>query len=134
MTVMALQLSNRRYERFCREYIIDQNATAAYERAGFQRDDGNASRLFSQLEIQIRIAQLEHEVHVKLGSTAELVMEGLSRIAFADMRDFYDETGKLMQPQDWSDDMAMAVQEHEVCPISGRTEKIKLAPRRKSVV
>jgi phage terminase small subunit len=135
MTVTVSPLTNRRYERFCREYLIDENITAAYERCGYQKDPGNANRLFSTMAIQIRIAQLKHEVHHKLGSTAELVVEGLARIAYADIRDFYltnpDGTRGELKPIDqWTTDMAMAVQEFELCPVSGRLEKVKLAPRR----
>jgi len=132
---MVSPLRNRRYERFCREYLIDGNISASYIRAGFQADSGNAHRLYKSMDVQIRIAQLQNEIHTKLGSTGELVVEGLSRIAYVDPRDFYHtlpdgSRGELKQMSEWTEDMAMAVQEWEVCPISGRLEKVKLAPRR----
>ena len=74
-------------------------------------------------------------MHAVMGSTAELVIEGLARIAYSDIRDFHyiredGSLGDFRPMSEWTDDMAMAVQDWEVDPISGRLEKVKLAPRR----
>lgn len=79
-------LRNARHEKFCREYVIDHNASKAAIRAGFTNGPGigvTASRLLKDPKISERIAYLD-EKHMKAADiTAERVLEELGRIAFA---------------------------------------------------
>lgn len=54
---------NPKHEAFCREYMIDQNATQAYIRAGYSENGANVSacQLLSNPNIKDRIADLTEE-------------------------------------------------------------------------
>jgi phage terminase small subunit len=57
-------LSSPRHERFCQEYVIDDNGTRAYKAAGFKvRSDGSAAaaatRLLKAVKIRARILEIE---------------------------------------------------------------------------
>ncbi len=53
-----------RQERFCQEYAIDLNATAAARRAGYSEKtaEQQGSRLFRNVQVKARIAELQGEV------------------------------------------------------------------------
>jgi phage terminase small subunit len=76
-----------RHERFCQEYVIDLNATAAYRRAGYKARghaaEAGASRLLRNDEVQKRIAELQAEIAERLRKTALDVMDEVDRVAFA---------------------------------------------------
>ncbi len=53
-----------RQVRFCQEYAIDLNATAAARRAGYSEKtaEQQGSRLFRNVQVKARIAELQDEV------------------------------------------------------------------------
>ena len=53
-----------RQERFCQEYAIDLNATGAARRAGYSEKtaEQQGSRLFRNVQVKTRIAELQDEV------------------------------------------------------------------------
>lgn len=71
-----------RQERFCKEYIIDCNATQAYIRAGYSTGNANAlaSRMLAKDSIRARIAELMAEKDAALVATADEVLKTLTRI------------------------------------------------------
>jgi len=72
-------LDNPKRERFCREYVIDGNATQAYIRAGYSTvgAEANASRLIGFDNVRARIAELQAKVSEKLELTQEKVLSDL---------------------------------------------------------
>ncbi|MEM9116871.1 MAG: terminase small subunit [Cyanobacteria bacterium P01_F01_bin.56] len=76
-------------EQFCREYLKDFNATAAYIRAGYSAKGESArraaSRLLTNVDVQVRLAekitQSEQESDISLARTVREV----GRIAFSDI-------------------------------------------------
>ncbi len=82
-----MELKNAKHERFCREYIIDLNATQAYIRVGYKERgaDASASRLLGNVKIKDRIAELSLESIDKLEMTAARVLEEIGSIAFHDI-------------------------------------------------
>lgn len=79
-------------QRFIDEYALDQNATAAYIRAGY-RTRGNsaetcASRLLRKAQVRAAIAEAQAERSARLGLTADRVLEELAALAFAKLGDF----------------------------------------------
>lgn len=131
MTMKPLLLSNRRYERFCREYMVDRVVNAAYERAGYVPDPRNSKRLFDQLEIQMRIAQLEHEVWHKIDVTTERIMEEYAKLAFAEMVDVYQPGTKIFLPLDeMPDNVRGAIESMECDEITGQIIKLKLSNKK----
>ena len=55
-------LANQRHERFAQLLVQGLTADAAYEAAGYKRNDGNASRLNGNDKVRERVAELQAEV------------------------------------------------------------------------
>lgn len=64
-------------EMFCREYLIDLNATQAAIRAGYSEKTANrvASENLSKLDIQSRIAELKQERQDRVSIDADYVLK-----------------------------------------------------------
>lgn len=64
-------------EMFCREYLIDLNATQAAIRAGYSERTANrvASENLSKLDIQSRIAELKKERQDRVSVDADYVLK-----------------------------------------------------------
>ena len=71
-------------ERFCREYIIDLNATQAAIRAGYSKKTANriASENLSKLDIQKKIQELRQERAERTEITQDKVLKELAGIGF----------------------------------------------------
>ena len=98
-------------ERFCREYLIDHNATQAAIRAGFSKKTANeqGSRLLANVNISKRLQQLTAPVFKKLEVTHERITEELAKIAFLDVSSMYDKDGNLLRIIDMPEDTRRAV-------------------------
>lgn len=81
-----------RHERFCREYVIDLNATQAYIRAGYKSSGANAkaSRLLANDSISSRVRELQDEINEKLHLSAVETIKNVSLMANFDIIDFYN--------------------------------------------
>lgn len=56
-----MRLTDSRRENFCRLCVSGSTITDAYENAGYARNDGNASKLYNNIQIQARIRELALE-------------------------------------------------------------------------
>jgi phage terminase small subunit len=67
-------LDKPRHERLAQELALGTNQTDAYERAGYARDDGHASRLAGDGRIKARVREIQTEAakHVAL-SRADMI-------------------------------------------------------------
>lgn len=84
-------------EMFCREYLIDLNATQAYIRAGYQRKgaEANSSRLIANDKVQARVAQLlekrtqavQYDAEALLRDMLEVLAVAKERAVQGDSRD-----------------------------------------------
>lgn len=76
-------------EMFCREYLIDLNATQAAIRAGYSVKTANriAAQLLSKLDIQNRIAELKAQRNDLVGINAAYVLNRLVEIDRMDVLD-----------------------------------------------
>lgn len=77
---------------FCREYIVDLNATQAAIRAGYSEKTASqaAARLLSNVKVQHEIKKLMDERNERTNITADDVIRQLARIAFMDIKDFVE--------------------------------------------
>ena len=75
---------------FCKEYLIDLNATQAAIRAGYSEDSAGSigSENLQKPEIQNEIQRLFDKRGNKLEITAEKVLQELAKLAFVNMEDF----------------------------------------------
>lgn len=77
-----------RQDQFCREYLLDLNATQAAMRAGFSGKTAKviAHQLMAQPKIGARITELRSESNVRLNMSADDIIRRLVSIADADPR------------------------------------------------
>ena len=79
-----------RHELFCREFIIDFNATRAATAAGFSKKTAKqqGSRLLTRVDVQKRIAELIQKRKAKVEFTAENVLKELGIIGLSNIQDY----------------------------------------------
>lgn len=107
---------NPKQIQFCREYIVDLNATQAYIRAGYskERAGANASRLMSNERIQALVARFARDRALRTQTEADQVISQAARIAMGDIRRIFTSAGGLRRVEDLDDDTAAAVQSVKV--------------------
>jgi phage terminase small subunit len=107
-TIEQLPLTPKQ-QRFCDEYLTDMNATRAALAAGYSKATAMNGQLMQIPKIR---AYIEHHTrqaaNVMEVSRFELLRE-LSRIAFANMGDYFDDEGKLKPMQQLSTDQKAAI-------------------------
>lgn len=118
-----------RQRRFVEEYLLDCNATAAAARAGYSRksaqDSGSRLRALPHVRQAVEAAMAERSR--RLGITQDRVVAELSRLAFADMRDFvtWGDGGARLRPSDaLTEDQAACVS--EIVETPGKGVRVKL--------
>lgn len=94
---------NDKQEMFCREYLIDLNATQAAIRAGYSEKTANAqaSRLLVNVNIQNRIKKLKSNRNERVEVDADYVLKRLVEIDQMDVLDILNESGDLKPVRDW---------------------------------
>ncbi len=96
--------------RFCEEYLIDGNSSAAAVRAGYspKTSDTIGSQNLRKLEIEAKIAELRETQQERTQITADQVVERLWKIVNFDIRSIIvwsEYIGFDFKPiEDWSDD------------------------------
>lgn len=100
---------------FCREYLVDLNATQAAMRAGYSKKTARvqAARMLSKVSIQAEIKLLVEAAAKRTDITVDRVLTELARVAFGDPRKFFDGQA-LKDMKDLSDDDAAALSSIEV--------------------
>lgn len=90
-------------EMFCREYLIDLNATQAAIRAGYSEKTANrtASEIMSKPDIQNRISELKVQRNDLVGINAAYVLNRLVEIDQMDVLDILTDSGDLKPIADW---------------------------------
>lgn len=79
-------------EMFCRQYLIDLNATQAAIRAEYspKTAEATASRLLRNVKVQEFLKVARDDMQKRLELTADDVVRQLSKIAMRDIKDFVD--------------------------------------------
>lgn len=90
-------------EMFCREYLIDLNATQAAIRAGYSEKTARvqAAQNLSKLNIQERIVKLKSERNDDVGINAAYVLKRLVEIDQMDVLDILKDDGGLKMVSEW---------------------------------
>ena len=103
---------------FVRAYLGEAagNGTKAAIRAGYAKNSAHvtASQLLRKPKIAAAVATKVHKVEHETGVTQARVVQELARIGFADIRQLFDETGRLKRPDEFSDDVAAVITSVEV--------------------
>lgn len=84
------QLANPKHERLCQEYLIDLNQTEAAKRAKYSANTAaqQASRLFNNVKIQARIAELMAQRNERTRVTQDRVVKELAMLGFSDLQNY----------------------------------------------
>lgn len=122
---------NPKYKKFCEEYVIDFNGTQAATRAGYSKKTANeqASRLLANVNIQNYISELQLKLREKTEISAEMVIQELAKIGFANVQDFVNGGNSILELKYLDRDKVAAVSgvETEVTDYNGiLTTKTKL--------
>lgn len=90
-------------EMFCREYLIDLNATQAAIWAGYSAKTANCTAFENllKLDIQFRIAELKAQRNDFVGINAEYVLNCFIEIDQMDVLDIFLQNGDLKLIKDW---------------------------------
>jgi len=98
-------------EKFVEEYLVDLNGKQAAIRAGYSPKSAKvtASRLLTNANVIEAIQKERDRDSRKTGITRQKVLKELGRLAFLDLREFFDEEGNLKQVKDLSDDAVAAL-------------------------
>jgi len=120
-------------ERFCREYIIDLNATQAAIRAGYSKKSSYSmgQRLLKNVEVKYLIDQLLSKREKRLDIKADNVLREIARLAFSDIKDVvsWDKEGQvtLSPSDDLSPDVSACISEITQTVVNGKsTLKVKM--------
>lgn len=107
---------NDKQIRFCEEYLIDLNATQAAIRAGYSRKTASSQgeRLLRNVEVQKYIQERQKDLQKKVSVTQQMVVEQFRKIAFSDIRKFYNQDGSLKKITELDEDSAAAIAGVEV--------------------
>ncbi|MBK5074613.1 terminase small subunit [Budviciaceae bacterium CWB-B4] len=111
-------------EMFCREYLIDLNATQAAIRAGYSDKTANriASSMLSKIDIQQRITELKNERNEEVGVDATYVLKRLVEIDQMDVLDILTESGDLKQVKEWPKVWRTTLAGMEIVAMSNKEE------------
>ena len=78
-----------KHKRFAEEYLKDFNATAAYQRAGYEASTAaaraNASRLLANANIQAYLCKLRSRVAERAEITLESTVREIAKVAFCNI-------------------------------------------------
>lgn len=132
--------------RFCEEYLLDLNASAAARRAGYKEHAAGQMGydLLKLAEIQEKISELRKETANKFNITKESLMQILRDIAGASIEDITDPlNGEILPPDQWPPHMKRVINGMESEELYtgkgddriaiGVKRKVKLADRVKAV-
>lgn len=112
---MAKELTPKQ-KMFCKEYLIDLNATRAAIRAGYSEKTARkiANENLTKPDIQEYIQAQMNKRAAKIEITADKVLQEIAKMAFANVQDLYDEHGILKPISELPRDVAAAVQSVKV--------------------
>ncbi len=94
---------NDKQEMFCREYLVDLNATQAAIRAGYSDKTARsqANRMLTNVDIEKRIQELMSSRSEQLKVDAEYVLRRLVEIDQMDVADILLSNGEIKPIKDW---------------------------------
>ena len=102
--------------RFCQQYLLDFNASAAYRRAGYEAAghsaESNASRLLRNAEVQAYLCKLKKDATERAQLSIDSVLQELAAIAFSRITDAceWDAEGiRLKEASELSEDAKAAI-------------------------
>lgn len=126
---MSKELSHKE-ERFCEEFVIDNNATQAAIRAGYSQDSARsiASKKLTKHNIQDFISELRGQISKRCKITIDEIVTELAEQFRVDPNEVFESNGNLKALDKMSDRARRsikAIQKQTFTSDSGTSEKIK---------
>ena len=124
-------------EKFCREYLVDLNATQAAIRAGYSKKTAVAtgSENLRKPYIAARIAELKKPIQEKVEINAEYLLRRLVDQDRADISDLYNEDGTFKSiheiPEVWRRGLVTGVETVEIFEHDSDGKKVKVGEMKK---
>lgn len=105
-----------RQQRFVVEYLLDLNAKQAAIRAGYSEKtaESQGSRLLSYAKVSAAIADAQARRAARVEIKADDILLELLRLAKSDVRQLFDETGRLKPIHEMSDTAAASLASVEI--------------------
>lgn len=109
---------------FCKEYVVELNATQSAIRAGYSENSAKAigSENLTKPDVVAYIDALRADLSFATGITKHMVLFEYKKMAFTDLSGLYNEWGQLKQLSELTDEQRAIIQEIEV---NGDKVKIK---------
>jgi phage terminase small subunit len=107
-------LDNQRHEAFAQALAKGSSATDAYVTAGYKPSRTAASRLSSNVNIQVRVKELLSRAADRAEIDIARTLKELVRLGTSDVRRFFNESGQLRPVHELDDDTAAAIASVEV--------------------
>jgi phage terminase small subunit len=126
---MASDKLTGKEDAFCREYLVDLNATRAAIRAGYsgKRAAPTACELLQKDKIQARLAELRADIASAAGITPLTLALELKKLALANMKDYSDwDNARVTLKDSVLVDGAAVAEVSETTTANGGTVRIKL--------
>jgi phage terminase small subunit len=128
---------NDKQAHFCREYLVDFNATQAAIRAGYSKRSAHvqAAGLLKNPKVEAKLGELAKEHANKADLSVERVLKEAMRLAFFDIRKLVDANGNPLRLHELDDDTAAAVMGLDITTIGnadvgiGEVRKYKIADK-----
>lgn len=107
---------NPKQLQFCREYVLDWNATKAAERAGYSKRTAysQGGRLLKHVEVQAEIKRQTHNTEVLAGVSKLKAVKELAKFAFNRLDQLHDTWIDRKEFDKLSDDVKSCIQEIDV--------------------
>lgn len=111
---------NPKQDRFCLEYIKDQNATQAALRAGYSERTAysQGQRLLKHPDVQQQLAAMREQLMLESGIQVKTVVDELTKIAFTNITDVLESATGLKVK---AFDQLTPAQRASICEISETT-------------
>lgn len=113
----ATQVVEDRRHKFVHEYLRTLNASKAARAAGHTGTDASVavagSRILRDDNVRREIALGKKAQFFDLGISAQDVLNGLAHIAFADIREMFDESGRMLAIRELPAEVAACIQSIE---------------------
>ena len=119
-------------ERFCREYLLDFNATQAAIRAGYSKRSAKviASRMLTGAHVQAEIARLVGERNERLEIDADWVLKQLAKLAQVDLLDLFEGDGSIRDLDQMTPEARRLIAGLEIMETKlGKQTKLRLVDR-----
>lgn len=98
-------------EMFCKEYMIDSNATQAAIRAGYSQRTANeqGARLLVNVSIQDRLSVLREKKSEELDFSFNRIATELAKVAFGDVKNLFNDNGRLIDINELNSEVSSSI-------------------------